>query len=411
MIKTDVCVVGAGPAGSTAALFLAKYGINCILFDKARFPRDKICGDGISGWVVSILKELDPNLITRLSNQDFVLHSYGIRIVAPNHKKLDIPFFDNANDNSGLPPGFTCRRLEFDNFLIEEVRKKKEIRFYEETEIESYTRNDESIILKSTDGKSFEARSVIFANGVNSKFSVDPGGIRKDKKSTMTGLKAYYRGINGFHEQNYVELHFLRDFLPGYLWIFPLAGGLANVGVGLDQKRISERKLNLREKMLTAIDTIPYLKERFKYAEMVTKVQAYAIPVWDKKRKLSGERFILTGDAASLVDPITGEGIGHAVISGMLAAGQIKKALGKNDFSEIFMMQYDQELYDKIGNELSISSKIPGFIRFPWLFNSVINKAVSSKTLQDKLTLAITDLEVRKRLKEPSLYLKILLGR
>lgn len=411
MIKTDVCVVGAGPAGSTAALFLAKYGINCILFDKARFPRDKICGDGISGWVVSILKELDPNLITRLSNQDFVLHSYGIRIVAPNHKKLDIPFFDNANDNSGLPPGFTCRRLEFDNFLIEEVRKKKEIRFYEETEIESYTRNDESIILKSTDGKSFETRSVIFANGVNSKFSVDPGGIRKDKKSTMTGLKAYYRGINGFHEQNYVELHFLRDFLPGYLWIFPLAGGLANVGVGLDQKRISERKLNLREKMLTAIDTIPYLKERFKYAEMVTKVQAYAIPVWDKKRKLSGERFILTGDAASLVDPITGEGIGHAVISGMLAAGQIKKALGKNDFSEIFMMQYDQELYDKIGNELSISSKIPGFIRFPWLFNSVINKAVSSKTLQDKLTLAITDLEVRKRLKEPSLYLKILLGR
>ncbi len=411
MIKTDVCIVGAGPAGSIAALFMAKNGINCALVDKARFPRDKICGDGISGWVVTILKELDINLLTRLSKQDFVLPSYGMRIVAPNHNKLDIPFFDNNAGTPGIPPGFICRRLDFDNFLIEEVRKKKEISFFEETEIVNYKREKQGVLLEAKNGDLLSARMVIFANGANSAFSKDPGGIKKTKRFTMLGLKAYYRGISGFHEQNFVELHFLKDFLPGYLWIFPLSGGLANVGVGLDQQRITEKQMNLREKMLEAIETVPYLKERFKYAEMVTKIQAYSLPIWDKRRKISGERFMLVGDAASLIDPVTGEGIGHAAVSGMLAAEQVKRSLEANNFTDDFMFQYDQNLYNKIGKELTISRKIPGFIRYPWLFNAMINKGLKSKTLQEKLMLAITDLETRKRLKEPTLYLKILFGK
>jgi geranylgeranyl reductase family protein len=411
MIETEVCIVGAGPAGSFAALFLAKKGIQCTLVDKATFPRDKICGDGISGWVLTILHELDPDLLQRLSSQPFIMHSHGIRIVAPNFKYLDLPFFDNGIFGDGIPPGFTAKRLDFDNFMIEAVRTKNEIEFMEGTEITDYTKTHDGIELTTDRDEKIKSRVVIFSNGANSRFAKDPGGMVRTKRNTMTGIKVYYKGVTGLHEKNYVELHFLKGFIPGYFWIFPLPDGLVNVGVGLDQRRISRRKLNLKDKMFEMIEAIPYLKERFKQAEMVTKIQAYSLPMWDKKRKLSGDHYMLAGDAASLIDPVTGEGMGHAAISGLYAAEQVQRSLEKNDFSSAFMEQYDESLYKRIGNELNISSKIPRFIQYPWLFNMMVNKGLKSKTLQERLSLAMSDMEVRKRLKDPSLYLKVLLGR
>ncbi len=341
MKRTDVCIVGAGPAGSIAALFLAKFGINCTLVDKAKFPRDKICGDGISGWVLTILNELDKDLLFRLSKQPFLLHSHGIRIVAPNYKYLDLPFYEDGNLDPSLPPGFIGKRIDFDNFLVDEIKRKKEIEFLEETEIIEYQKLENGIRLQTKIGESIEARVVIFANGATSRFMKEPGGIIKSKKYTMTGLKAYYKGVSGFHEKNYVELHFLKDLLPGYFWIFPLPDGQANVGVGLDQERIGRKKINLKAKMLEVIDTIPYLIKRFKNAEMVSKIQAYGLPLWDGKRKISGDHFMLAGDTANLIDPVTGEGIGHAAISGMYAAEQCKRSLETNNFSAEFMQHYD----------------------------------------------------------------------
>lgn len=409
MKKTEVCIVGAGPSGAIAALFLAKFGINCTLIDKATFPRDKICGDGISGWVVTILNELDKDLLNRLSKQSFLLPSYGMRLVAPNFKSLDLPFLED--NNSDLPPGFIGKRLDFDNFIIDEVRSKKEIDLMEATEIISYKKEKGGIRLQTSDDKEILSKMVIFSNGASSKFMEDPGGIYKSKKHIMTGLKTYYKGVTGFHDQNYVELHFLKNILPGYFWIFPLPNGLANVGIGLDQERIKKKKLNLKKLMLEAIKTIPYLKERFKDAEMVSKIQAFSLPLWDGKRFISGDHYMLTGDAASLIDPVTGEGMGHAVISGMYAAEQCKRSLSSNNFSAKFMRNYDQQVYNRIGKELKISSKIVHFINYPWLFNMVVNKANSSTLLKEKLTMAMTDLEVRKELNNPLLYLKVLVGK
>lgn len=409
MQKTDVCIVGAGPSGVITALFLAKFGINCTLIDKAKFPRDKICGDGISGWVVTILNELDKELLNRLSKQSFLLPSYGMRLVAPNFKSLDLPFLDDSNPD--LPPGFIGKRIDFDNYLIDEVKTKKEIEFIEETEIIGYKKEKGGIRLQTSDDAEIFSKIVIFSNGASSKFMEDPGGIYKSKKHIMTGLKTYYKGVTGFHNQNYVELHFLKDILPGYFWIFPLPNGLANVGIGLDQERIKKRKLSLKNTMLEAIETIPYLKERFKDAEMVAKIQAFGLPLWDGKRFISGDHYMLTGDAASLIDPLTGEGMGHAFISGMYAAEQCQRSLNSNNFSAKFMRNYDQQVYQRIGKELKISSKIVHFIKYPWLFNMVVNKANSSKLLKEKLTLAMTDLEVRKELNNPMLYIKIMIGK
>lgn len=410
MEKHDVTIVGAGPAGSIAALFLAGEGVSCLLVDKAQFPRDKICGDGISGWVLTVLQELNPELLQELSRQPFLLHSYGIRISGPNGKTLDLPFFNDGSMPKNLPPGFIARRLDFDNFMVQHIKSISAIELRENFEINQFEQSETAAILTSSSGEKIQSDLVIFANGAKSSFMKTPGGIVKNKKNTMTGIKTYFSGIGGLHAQNYVELHFLKGLLPGYFWIFPLPNGWANVGVGLDQHRISKRKINLKKLMFDAIENIPHIKERFANAKQETKVEAYGLPLWDKRTTISGDRFMLAGDAASLIDPVTGEGMGHAAISGMLAAKMAQKAIKAGDFSKNFLQAYDQSFYDYVGKELYISSKIPKYIQHAWLFNGVMNRAVNSKVLQEKLSKAMTDLEVRKRLHEPSLFLKVLLG-
>jgi menaquinone-9 beta-reductase len=411
MIKTDVCIVGAGPAGSMAALFLDKEGVNCVLADKATFPRDKICGDGISGWVLSVMADLRPELITRLSQQDFLLHSHGMRIIAPNHQQLDLPFTAFNKKVPGLPPGFICRRLDFDNFLIGEIKTRPYIHLLENHEIIRYHSNPEGVELQTACGKTISARLVIFANGANSAFSHQPGGRIKTNTNTILGLRAYYKGVSGCHPRNYVELHYLKELLPGYLWIFPLPGGAANVGLGLDRRSIEKKKINLKRLLINTLENTPYLKERFQHAERTSNYEAYTLPAWEKKHAISGERFMLAGDAAGLIDPLTGEGIGHAALSGKLAALQALKCLESNNFGKDFMQQYDQALLGKIGRELGISKKILRLIRHAWLFNLVANRAAKSKTLKHQLQTAMTSLDARDQFNNPLFYLRVLMGK
>jgi 2-polyprenyl-6-methoxyphenol hydroxylase-like FAD-dependent oxidoreductase len=105
MIETDILILGAGPGGAATALFLAKQGIASVLVDKATFPRDKICGDALSGKVVEVLKKLDPSLVAELNQHGEFLGSYGVTFIAPNGKDLRVPFKKEINSNTA-PPGF-----------------------------------------------------------------------------------------------------------------------------------------------------------------------------------------------------------------------------------------------------------------------------------------------------------------
>jgi flavin-dependent dehydrogenase len=122
-IHTRILIIGAGPGGTSAALFLAKQGVDCVLVDKARFPRDKICGDALSGKVVEVFRKLDAGIIDRLTAQSHALGSWGVTFVAPNRKGLRVPFKKEYDTQRHQAPGFISRRMDFDNFLVEECRK------------------------------------------------------------------------------------------------------------------------------------------------------------------------------------------------------------------------------------------------------------------------------------------------
>ena len=180
---------------------------------------------------------------------------------------------------------------------------------------------------------------------------------------------------------NYIELHFLKEFLPGYLWIFPLPNGEANVGVGMRSDVISKKKINLKKEMMNIIKPYPALKERFIDAELVDDIKGFGLPLGSKKRKISGDNYILIGDAASLIDPFTGEGIGNAMICGMKAAETIINDSSKNRFSSNALISYDEKVYNRLWKELLLSYRMQQLVRFPWLFNFIVKKANNNKTV------------------------------
>jgi flavin-dependent dehydrogenase len=226
------------------------------------------------------------------------------------------------------------------------------------------------------------------------------------------GVRAYFDGVTGMHPGNYPELHFLRGVLPGYLWIFPLPNGRANIGLGIPSDVVRKKRLNIREILADAVKNEPTIKDRFTNATQLGKLQGWGLPMSADPLPVSGDGFVLTGDAASLIDPFSGEGIGNALYSGMLAAGAIIKANEANDFSAAFLKQhYDNELYRHILGELRTSAALQRLCRYPWLFNFVVNKARKSHSLQQTISGMFANLDLRDQLRRPSFYLKILMNK
>src|SRR5436853_3783238 len=116
-MTTDILIIGAGPAGITTAMFLAKEGVQTVVVDKAAFPRDKVCGDALSGKVVDVLKKLDDRIISQLELEPMQVGSYGVTFIAPNLKTLRVPF-RNKNEQIKTSPGFISKRIDFDDFMV-----------------------------------------------------------------------------------------------------------------------------------------------------------------------------------------------------------------------------------------------------------------------------------------------------
>jgi len=357
---------------------------------------------------LNILNKLDPQLNYKLASTDYQVPSWGARFVAPNNRILDVPFKVEDAINDNLPAGFVSKRINFDNFLVEQVKENPLIDLIEGRTINHFEATENNAKIIDDEDTQYISELVIFANGAYSKFSKNLAGIKMEKKHYIAGIRSYFKGVEDTHRNNYIELHFLNKFLPGYFWIFPLPNGEANVGLGMRSDKISKHKINLKKELYHLIEHHPDLKERFKNAKEIDPPKGFGLPLGSKRRRISGERFMLVGDAASLIDPFTGEGIGNAMASGMYAAQHAQKCLEENRFTTKFMLGYDQYTYGKIGSELKLSTLMQDLLNFPWLFSLIVNKAVSNTTLRETISCMLTDLDVRARLKKPSFYFKVL---
>jgi len=413
MIKTEICIVGAGPGGTATALKLHQLGIPAVLVDKATFPRDKICGDAISGKAVTILRRIDPGIIERFEvatqEQSCV---WGIRFGAPNGVKVDIPFRPDYDPTKDPKQGFVSKRTDFDARLVEEVKRCPGIDLHLGVSIEKYERTPNGYLVSNANGSfQVEAKLLIVANGAHSAFSRHQVGLEKDEAHHAGAVRAYYRNVTGLHPHGFIELHFLKEINPGYFWIFGLPNGHANVGLGMRSDFVSKRRFNLTKGMQEIISQHPEFKGRFENAELIGKITGYGLPLGSKKRQLSGDHFMLVGDAGHLIDPLSGEGIGNAIYSGLIAAEQAQQCLQSNDFSAGKMKDYDLRVARVLGKEMEMSYRIQQLMARPWLVNFTANRVAKNPNLMYMIAEMYADLEARKKAMNPIFWLKAMLKR
>jgi geranylgeranyl reductase family protein len=378
----DVIVVGAGPAGSAAAYFNAKQGKRVLLLDKVSFPRDKVCGDGITGKALTLLGEMglgdELNTIKNIS-------SSGVVIVAPNMKSLSIPIHAPDDPLSA----FSIEREVLDNLIFEKAKEavgnaggKVSFEAVKEPIIEG-----SKVVGVKTKEQSYYGSVVIGAGGYNcpiSRYVLDLNSVvRQDRNHYSSAIREYWEGISG--NSGDFEIHFIDGILPGYFWIFPISETKVNIGVGMLLDDMDNQSIKLKE-MLSYIINESYLSDRFKNATKIENSRkGWLLPLGSPRganyppRKNFAEGCILVGDAASLIDPFTGEGIGNALMSGKLTANytHINEETGSD---------YQQQLWALIGSELTNSHRLQQMLKRKWLINWFIRKATKKPKLQMILT-------------------------
>lgn len=407
----EVLIVGCGPAGAAAAWRLAKDGIASTVVEKASFPRDKVCGDALSGKAITLLRRFDPQALERLIATEEAEPIWGIRFVAPSGVPVEVPFQDPLPDDRRRANGFVSRRIHFDAFLADEIRRREEIDLQTGIEVTDIAREGDGWRLRSRDGAwEHTCRLLLLADGAQSRFARKEAGLSKRPAHHAGAVRAYMRGVTGFHPDGYIELHFLREYIPGYFWAFPLPGGASNIGLGMRTDKLKERGVNLRRELERVIAGHPLLASRFAGAELEEKIVGYPLPLGSKLRRASGDGFMILGDAGHMIDPLTGEGIGNGMYAGIIAAEQAAKSLAANDLSADGLSDYDVRIARVLGREMEVAYKIQTSLRFPWLVNGMARIVSSRPELIKTLSRMYTDLDLRAQVSNPLFWARAALG-
>ena len=401
----DAVIAGAGPGGSAAATTMARAGLRVLLLDKSTFPRDKVCGDALSGKTVDVLRRLD--VLDALQAQPQV-PSYGVLFSGPYGDAVHVPF--SRTPDPANPPGYVCDRTTFDALLFDTaVRSRADVwtgatvtgLIHEKDRVAGVT------VQRGGHTEEVRARVTVGADGAYSAVGRALGLEQLDERYYSAGLRVYYEGVTGFGEGNPIELHFVDEALPGYFWIFPMANGRANVGLGILSREVKKRGLKLKEVLARCI-AHPRFRDRFAHARPLGPVKGWGLPLGSRPRPMAGGGYVLVGDAASLIDPFTGEGIGNALVSGELSARWAVKAAETGDASAALLQGYAAEVMRYMGSELQLSYALQRLSAWRWLLNTVIRKASRVPEVADVLSSMFDDEAQRRRLLSPGFYLRLL---
>ena len=344
----DVIIAGAGPAGCACALSLKDAGLRVALFDKQNFPRDKVCGDAIPGRAIQVLKNIFPEYEDAFRQFP---KKYLIR-------KTQLHYNGRVLERAWLKDAYTCTRMDFDNFLLTLVKGAKTIDVFTGATIKEVNVNPDGVTVKDVVGKlSYSSSVIVGCDGAQSVVAKNLAGKKLDRKHTVASVRAYYSNVV-LTETDRNEVFVNKDFFPGYFWIFPLPGNMVNAGFGMLASDIALKKINIKEAFYEFITHTPALSVKFAHAKQAGDLEGFGLPLGSKRITVAGDRFLLTGDAASLIDPVSGAGIDNAMLSGKMAAEQVIRSFQKNDFSSDHMKQYETALFNTIGKGLRNNSRI-----------------------------------------------------
>jgi geranylgeranyl reductase family protein len=362
-----VLVLGAGPAGSAAAAVLARQVCPVLLLDKAEFPRDKVCGDGIGGSTIRLLSDLG----LHLDGESQALHSCTkVRGVSPAGDVYEGAF---PKKDGRRRHGYVIRRERFDHLLWEHARAQG-ARFERFRATEPIVEDGLVCGVRgSVNGKAAErrARITIVADGANSVIARALRSNKPPARHYAVAIRSYFKGVES--PEDCVVFTFNQTQLPGYGWIFPLGGGEANVGVGLRLDVARSNAMSLRQRFEQFIRD-PRVADRLSQARQVEKARGGFLPLASQRIRRTYPGALLVGDAGALISPLTGGGIYNALESGRIAANVALESLQGNGGTADELRQFDVQCRRSLGRELKSAAMFQKLLSWPGMLDLVIRR-------------------------------------
>lgn len=333
----DVIIVGGGPAGCACVLALKGSGLRVAILEKEKVPRTKICGESIGNRVKGLLYQIHPAYASKFARLSPQYKIIGTRYVAPNGSS-----FQTQYDH----PGCTMLRSHFDTFLWDLCSEDSGADCFDGAEVIHIHSESEGYCIETKQGDVYRAGFLVGSDGTFSRVVSQLIPTPVDRHHYSVAVRTYFKGVADVCP-HMMELFILDSYLPGYFWIFPLPNNLVNVGFGMLSRNIQKSGINVRQ-ALKDILSLGILKGRIQNAEQIGSIQGWGLPLVSRSVPVSGHRLLLTGDAAHLVDCISGEGIANAMESGILAAEQIRFSYQVGRFDAPFQKQYDRRINQRI---------------------------------------------------------------
>ena len=368
--QADVIVVGAGPAGSTTAYYLAQAGLDVLLLEKSTFPREKVCGDGLTPRGVKALVAMGISV----SEQDGWVRNKGLRVIGAG-RRLELPW----PELSSYPGyGLVRPRTDLDQMLARRAEQAG-ARLLEGVTVTGPVLDDRTGRITGVtargadDERTYAARVIVAADGNSSRLSVSMGLRKRDDRPLGVAVRTYYQTPR--HDDDYLESWLdLWDgdrLLPGYGWIFGMGDGTSNVGLGLLNTSAAFGRTDYHGLLRRWLKGMP-AEWGFVEENRTQPVRGAALPMGFHRTPHNYRGLLLVGDAGGMVNPFNGEGIAYAMESGEILARTIAQALARarRPETERVLAGYPRALSDAYGGYYAVGRVFvkaigrPGLMRF-----------------------------------------------
>ena len=382
----DVIIVGAGPGGSATAAHLARSGVKTLLLEKTEFPREKVCGDGLTPRAVKELLELNIDLTTHgwIKNK-------GLRIIGAGHRlELAWPELSVFPDY-----GLVRTRADLDEILAKRAADLG-ADLHHSTAVTGPVMEEDRIVGVTTKNAAGEERTyrapiVVAADGNSSRLSLSMGLTKRDDRPLGVAVRTYFRSPR--HEddwlESWLELWDRDRLLPGYGWIFGVGDGTSNVGLGILNSSPAFSNVDYRALLMRWVASMPkewgYVPE-----EMVGPIRGAALPMGFNRTPHLHKGMLLVGDAGGMVNPFNGEGIAYAMESGRIAAETIVESLaeGSDRARDVRLSTYPIRLKSEWGGYYTLGRVFVKLIGNDRVMKVATEKGLAHPTLM-KFTLKL----------------------